>query len=86
MKTGANNSDVKMINYYFEQGATAEQISKKLRIKLSCIQSFEPEKAKETEKKTKARTKKSKEDHAKIMAAKKTPDIDPTAPRPEMSE
>lgn len=82
MKTGANPTDQKLITYYAEQGGTAKQISNKLRIKLSCVESFMPEKAEEAKKKTKTRNKKADADHKKIMAAKTTPDIDPQAPKP----
>lgn len=51
MKTGANNSDVNEINRLYEEGFSAEEISEKLRIELSCIASFAPKGTKPAKKK-----------------------------------
>ena len=83
MKTGANTTDQKMIAHYASVGGTVEQISTRLKILPEVVKNFMPEVAKEVKKKVKAKNKKAKENHQAIMAAKTTPAIDPTAPRPK---
>lgn len=83
MKKGVNKTDLKRILYWYEQGASAEQISQKMKIDLGTVRKFVPEKVKESKKKTKARNKKAEVEHTAIMDAKKTPAIDPTAPPPK---
>lgn len=70
MKRGANKNDQKRMARLYEEGMTATQISKKLKIHLNVVQNFEPEKKIASAKITKATNKKSKENHTKIMDAK----------------
>lgn len=83
MKTGANISDQKRIARHYAAGWTPDQISRKLKINLICVSSFNPEKVKVAKKKTKAKNKKSQAEHTAIMAVKTMPDIASDAPVPE---
>lgn len=51
MKTGANMNDVNDIEQLYEEGLSAEEISEKLRIELSCVASFAPKGTKGAKKK-----------------------------------
>jgi len=71
MKTGANTTDVKDIKDMYFQGMEAKQISEILKINLKTIESFEPEKVKETKKKSAKKKKQLDDDHHEIMQEKK---------------
>ncbi len=43
MKSGANINDVNRIKELYDGGFTAEEISQRMQIVLSCVESFEPE-------------------------------------------
>jgi len=80
-KNGANKADKVKISRWFEYGLTVQQIARKLNMTIEAVNRFTPEKQKEVGKKTKAKNKKSKEDHTKIMDAKKSPAVHPDSPK-----
>lgn len=80
-KVGVNKTDIKAINRLYNEGYKADQIAQMLLIKKEVIAKFLPEKVEESAKKTKARNKKSTEDHKKAMSKKSgndTPEGKPT--------
>lgn len=83
MKTGVSRTDQKKVARYIEMGYGVREISEMLYIRPEVIERFAPEKQKEADKKTKAANKKAEAEHKKVMAAKKTPAIDPQAPKPD---